>query len=434
METVSTNDPNSKSARQGTSITDYSLEPEQLSFDQLISIEDQTAKLALISYTDYHLINAKEFSFPQRRFFILSVIVHIIFAGYTLSIIVEKLKKPEVIEVSYVSPKVMSAVALAPTQSSFNLPEPLTAEESAQDVVKVKPVVTSKAKAASRAADRSISKSRTKSAKVNYAEVAAKSSTVKTNSIKAATTSKAEPMATVSDIEIPDLTAVSVDESTKPSLKEIESDFDKIDKVQNEKLLADSKTDSKMLADSMSDLDHASEEVADEHSDIEDLAAERLKHLGEQKSELKKTALARSGPAVQKSAIASGADSERLGEQTSKNQGATAAGVGSQSEGIVRRLEDLRQRPGNPRPDYDVNDRMNGLSGTIVINAYVTKEGSLTLFRLIQSTGHRNLDRKTLSALKNWKFYPGQEGWVELPFKWDLKGGVQQKPTLLKRR
>ncbi len=107
------------------------------------------------------------------------------------------------------------------------------------------------------------------------------------------------------------------------------------------------------------------------------------------------------------------------------------AGVGA---GDVRKLEDLRQMPGNTKPQYDIEDRVKGLSGNIVLYGFVTKEGSLSSFKMVQSTGHRNLDRKTLMALKKWKFYPGQEGWVELPFKWDLKGGVQQKPTLLKRR
>ena len=429
METVSTSDSYSNMAQKITSVSNDSSPPEQLSFDELIDIENQTARLALIPYTDYHLINSKEFFFPQRRFFVLSIIVHLILAGYALTIIVEKLKKPEVIEVSYVSPKIITAVAPMPTQASFNQPEPLATEEAEPEPIKVKPVVSTKAKAAPKAH----SKNNIRPPKVQPMVVATKSSTIKANSTKATTSSKAEPMATVSDIEVPNLTAVAVEESAKPSLKEIETDFDKIDKVQNEKLLADTKSDSKMLADSISDLDESSKEVADEHSEISDLAAERLKHLQEQKAQLKKAAIASSGPAIHKAAKASAINSEGSENQEAETQGAVA-GVGSQSEGIVRRLEDLRQRPGNPRPDYDVNDRMSGLSGTIVINAYVTKEGSLTLFRLIQTTGHRNLDRKTLSALKNWKFYPGQEGWVELPFKWDLKGGVQQKPTLLKRR
>ncbi|MNT35500.1 hypothetical protein D3C72_1715310 [compost metagenome] len=58
--------------------------------------------------------------------------------------------------------------------------------------------------------------------------------------------------------------------------------------------------------------------------------------------------------------------------------------------------------------------------------AYISKEGQPTQFRMVKSTGFRNLDGKTLVALKKWRFYPGQEGWVELPFRWDLKGGAQE--------
>ncbi len=120
------------------------------------------------------------------------------------------------------------------------------------------------------------------------------------------------------------------------------------------------------------------------------------------------------------------------GDGTSAGTSAMAgAGVG---DGNVRKLEDLRQMPGNLKPEYDTEERVKGLSGSIVLYGFVTKEGRLSEFKMIQSTGHRSLDKKTLVALKKWKFYPGQEGWVELPFKWDLKGGVQQKPTLLKRR
>ncbi len=116
-----------------------------------------------------------------------------------------------------------------------------------------------------------------------------------------------------------------------------------------------------------------------------------------------------------------------------------AAGEGSPnagsnpSAGSVRDLEDLRQMPGNPRPEYDVQDRMDRKNGTVVFWAYISKDGSTSKFKLIQSSGHRSLDGKTLAALKRWKFYPGQEGWVELPFKWDIEGGVQEKPTLLRR-
>lgn len=106
-----------------------------------------------------------------------------------------------------------------------------------------------------------------------------------------------------------------------------------------------------------------------------------------------------------------------------------AAGVSSQVAGSptgVRSLDQLRQMPGNPRPQYDRDERKRGDAGEIVFHAYVSKDGYVSQFRMLRSTGFRNLDAKTLSALRKWRFYPGQEGWVELPFRWDIKGGMQE--------
>ncbi|QDK39445.1 energy transducer TonB [Bdellovibrio sp. NC01] len=103
--------------------------------------------------------------------------------------------------------------------------------------------------------------------------------------------------------------------------------------------------------------------------------------------------------------------------------------VGTQVAGNpkgVRSLDQLRQMPGNPRPQYDREERRRGDQGEVAFVAWVTKDGHVTKFRQMKSTGYQNLDSKTLEALKRWRFYPGQEGWVELPFRWDLKGGVQQ--------
>jgi TonB family protein len=109
----------------------------------------------------------------------------------------------------------------------------------------------------------------------------------------------------------------------------------------------------------------------------------------------------------------------------STGKGPNAGDPGSPS-GNVRSLDQLRQMPGNPRPQYDPKERQKGDQGTIDFYAYVSKEGTLNKFSLKKSTGFRNLDSKTLAALKKWRFYPGQEGWVELPFQWDIKGGVQE--------
>ena len=84
------------------------------------------------------------------------------------------------------------------------------------------------------------------------------------------------------------------------------------------------------------------------------------------------------------------------------------------------------------RPDRHF-ERLQRHEGQVTYLAYVTDQGRLTDFILAESSGHANLDGKTLAALKKWRFYPGQEGWVEIPFKWDIKGGVQEMPTLLRR-
>lgn len=118
----------------------------------------------------------------------------------------------------------------------------------------------------------------------------------------------------------------------------------------------------------------------------------------------------------------------------SKLVGKPTEGSSPNSAGGIRNIKDLRQKPGNKAPNYDAQDRYQRKSGEIILAAYVTKAGDLSSFKMIKSTGHRSLDLKTLKALKGWKFYPGQEGWVEIPFVWDLKGGVREMPTTLRRQ
>lgn len=88
----------------------------------------------------------------------------------------------------------------------------------------------------------------------------------------------------------------------------------------------------------------------------------------------------------------------------------------------VKSLEQLRQRPGNPKPRYDRVERIRKDQGTVVFKALIDKSGLPVKFEKITSSGHENLDNKSLAALKKWKFEPGQQGWVEVPFKWELSG------------
>lgn len=140
-------------------------------------------------------------------------------------------------------------------------------------------------------------------------------------------------------------------------------------------------------------------------------------------------------------ALAEGESSSQAAEQDAE-AGAAAALAAEQARGEamkksasnagsfnqVRSLEDLKQMPGNTRPLYADEDRLAGHKGAVIFHAFITKEGSPNQFKLIQSSGYKNLDLKTLKAIRDWKFYPGQEGWVEIPFEWDLKG----EPTLIR--
>jgi TonB family protein len=110
--------------------------------------------------------------------------------------------------------------------------------------------------------------------------------------------------------------------------------------------------------------------------------------------------------------------------QAAAMQAAPAKSYGS-VEG-VRALEDLRQKPGNKKPKYDSEDRFQKRQGEVRFLAYVTKEGTLSKIKPLKLTGHRTLDLKTLKAIKQWRFYPGQEGWVEIPYIWNLKGEPQE--------
>ncbi|MBX3040735.1 MAG: TonB family protein [Bdellovibrionaceae bacterium] len=119
------------------------------------------------------------------------------------------------------------------------------------------------------------------------------------------------------------------------------------------------------------------------------------------------------------------------GGTANEGQGGNASGLAaSGTAGGVRRLEHIRQVPGNPRPAYSEVERAQNQHGEVIFLAYVNKQGQPVQFKQTKSTGHNNLDQKTLASLKQWKFYPGQEGWVEIPFKWDIRGGPQEMSAL----
>lgn len=173
----------------------------------------------------------------------------------------------------------------------------------------------------------------------------------------------------------------------------------------------------------------AAEEPAAEDNTLDKEAADDIdalaaKHIEQLKTE--STQSMEASPAPAKAETAGSATSQKSGSP----DGAALLG---EAKGEAKALSEFKQKAGNNRPSYDEQDRREGRAGLVVFLAYINNGGSLQDFQLLSSSGHRTLDLKTLKALRNWKFQPGQEGWVEMPFQWDLKGGVQEAPSTLRR-
>lgn len=137
----------------------------------------------------------------------------------------------------------------------------------------------------------------------------------------------------------------------------------------------------------------------------------------------------------------SGSDDHQktIADKNSIGEGAGTNGVNSPSlqlagsAGGIKSLEQIRQKSGNPKPRYDRDERLRGDKGTVVFKAYINNAGSPVKIEKITCSGHPNLDQKSEKALLKWKFEAGQEGWVEVPFKWELKGDALESGGTLRR-
>lgn len=227
------------------------------------------------------------------------------------------------------------------------------------------------------------------------------------------------------DIEAPDL-----DESATqvaPVLPEdlgdtdLQENFDQVDRAHQQRAKAIAESLNQESQSALHETDQvAAEALADAEAEAEKMTAY---------SAAQKARDAQAIAAAEASERAAAAKAAKAQAEAYQGQG-TWAGVPTD----VRSLDQVRQRPGNPVPQYDANERLQRHQGQVTFVAFVNEEGIPTQFQMLSSTGHRNLDAKTLKAFKQWRFYPGQAGWVEFPFMWDLKGEAQEMPALLRRK
>jgi len=231
--------------------------------------------------------------------------------------------------------------------------------------------------------------------------------------------------ATLDDITTPDLessentpiAAAVLDE------KDLQDDFDKVDQENSKALVAAKKS----IQDEADQAAQANEEALNELEKENQLQAKAIAAAEEARRKENLAAIA--ALQAKERAAAEAETGEGTGRSGSPAPTKEVAGI----PGGVRTLEQLRPQPGNRFPDYSREERLARQEGLGKFYAYVNKDGSLSQFKLGQSTGHRNLDSKTLAAYKKWKFYPGQEGWVEMPFKWTLNGDAMEAGGRLRK-
>lgn len=281
--------------------------------------------------------------------------------------------------------------------------------------------------------------------------------------------------ATLDDISAPDLETSDTGEVAVAQMdeKDLQEDFEKVDRENRKAVIAAKKSLESDADKAAQDGDEALKEVEQENqalakstaqaeearrkADIAAIAAAEAKEkaAADKAARLAAKQAADREAAEARAAAAREAQIAREGEEANARLAALkeahGKGTGNEGEGTgdsgspaptkevagipggVRSLEQLRQMPGNKFPQYSQDERLARQEGQTMFYAYVNKDGSLSQFKLGQSTGYRNLDSKTLAALKKWKFYPGQEGWVEMPFKWTLNGEAMEAGGQLRK-
>jgi protein TonB len=81
----------------------------------------------------------------------------------------------------------------------------------------------------------------------------------------------------------------------------------------------------------------------------------------------------------------------------------------------------------NPKPVYPQEARRRGYEGEVLLKVEVLMNGRVGRVEVQKSSGYGILDRSALTAVKQWKFIPANEGngsipcWVNIPIKFQLR-------------
>lgn len=436
------NDPNKRDNQ--LSFADY-----QLAQESSRDTKADSGNSSAFDYDTWLLAHREPVEPKTSRFVTLSALIHAgaIAAMTVLSVPLVEQIKTETITIELEEPAIpmvrtkgVNAPATqggTPVEVTTPQVEELKDVGGADDIVVAKPLPVKKTSGKTQAKARSVKRPKAAPAPSNQTQA-------KASGMAARTPIQAVPVpASLEDIEAPELNTGDLASAPLASNlnEDFSDDFEKIDSSHSQALMNEKAQFDEMAASLASEQD-------EQLSALDDAQKEEAAQLAALQDSIRKkneqaiaSALASEQAAALKAAQAAAVEEAKSkksgiggsGGGTGMGQGAGAGNNGSSEQGPlagipsgVRSLEQLRQMPGNPRPQYDRQERLLRHQGSVAFLAYINKQGFVSQFRMLKSTGYKNLDGKTLAALKKWRFYPGQEGWVELPFLWDLKGGVQE--------
>jgi len=81
----------------------------------------------------------------------------------------------------------------------------------------------------------------------------------------------------------------------------------------------------------------------------------------------------------------------------------------------------------NSAPTYPDLARKKGWTGSVLLRAQISAQGTVDSLTLLKSSGHEILDQSATRAVRHWRFYPQEVGGtptsstVEIPVKFSLK-------------
>jgi len=381
----------------------------------------------------------------SSKYFGISIFLHIALAMGAVFISVPMLQKiNEPITIEVIEAKPIEPVKIKPIITEVSRGHRVKATRGAKPKIIHSPRASSILNAQnSDVISAPVKKSKTSRAKM--ATLKTKTSSGKSAVAKAAPSRVGIPE-TIEDIAAPqlDMNTVAVAQLGAMGADELESEFKKVDKKSEAALRAQKSemdAEAKMISDEQDQALAAVENnnKAQARAMNDSLNATRTKNAAvlaqiKASEQAATDRAARDESDRQKALATKGHGSSEQGRGRGESGSDTIAKFAAGSPNAVRSVDSLRQIPGNPKPQYSTDERLNREQGRVIFYAFVTPQGTLEKFKLVQSTGYKNLDGKSLAALRKWKFYPGQQGWVEIPQVWNLKGDIEKMPTLLRRQ